>query len=91
MSAQESGVGCPQDFSLSWFSVGEVGQMERSTPQFSVHRAVWEVEALLGGKEARCMERLKKPFCYFCSALSVLLNLSCCFHFPRDIRECWCT
>lgn len=40
MLAQESGVGCPQDFSPSWFGVGEAELMERSNPQFSVHTAV---------------------------------------------------
>lgn len=31
---QESGVGCSQDFSHSWFGVGGVEQVERSDPQF---------------------------------------------------------
>lgn len=32
------------------------------------------------------MGGLKKPFCYFCSAVSVLINLSCCFPFSKGFR-----
>lgn len=82
MSAQESGVGCPQDFSPSWFDVGEVEEVERSNPQFCV-------STQLCRRWRRCYEGKRQSVWKNLRNLSVepvLLNLSYCFHFSKGFR-----
>lgn len=72
---QESGMGCPQDFSHSWFGVGGVEQVERSDPQFWLSSQPCWWKWCCEGRRQSVWKELRNLSAALCWVVSVRLNL----------------